>query len=256
MSNSTNIINITSVWVPQLAGPVSAFIENASDHWPVYYSIQPTGVPPAPADEGHRLAPREVQLTNPIVDGNSLYIRHSRTIEGKDQKVVLTDADLSGHMGWLDYNDAATAITPITITGGGGEFVLTNDGLGPFTKKSFAPAGVTDIWDVDTDLFDWSQLSLGDTIDIRLDFEVIIASVNTELYVDLHLGVGGTEIVIPFITQRNFKETGTYQQTRYSGIYMGAANVLDNGANFRVTADKTCTVVVNGWYCRIHRQSG
>lgn len=156
--------------------------------------------------------------------------------------------------GLFDYNDAATAITPIVVTVAGSPVVLTNDGAGPNTNKLFPPVGVTDVWLVGSDVFDWSQLKLGDMVDIRLDIDVITASVNTEVSVDLHLGTGGAAYTIPFVTETNFKNTGTHKLNRFNGIYMGDLNTLNNGGQFKISTDKDCTVVVNGWYARIVRR--
>lgn len=153
--------------------------------------------------------------------------------------------------GLFDYNDAATASSPISITGGGGSVALTNDELGSFTNKLFPPVGVADVWDESTDLFDWSDLKLGDMVDIRIDVDVITTSVNTEIKIDLHLGTGGSSYTIPWMLETNYKNTGTHKVNRYNGIYMGDTNTLDNGGQFKMSSDKDCTVIVNGWYCKI-----
>lgn len=164
--------------------------------------------------------------------------------------------DLAGRMGWFDYNDAATATTPITVTGGGGEVALTNDELGTLTNKAYPPENVTDVWDATGGVFDWSELSLGDVVEIRLDVDVIIASVNTEIFIDLHLGTGGSAYTIQFTAAQNFKTAGTHKVVRYMGIYMGDTNTKDNGGQFKISADKTCTVKVNGWFCKVHKYTG
>ncbi len=156
--------------------------------------------------------------------------------------------------GWFDYNDSATATTPITITGGAGFIDLTNDGLGAFTNKNYPPLGVTDVYDVDNDRFDFSQFKLGDMIDIRLDLEVTTTSTNTEVNVYLLLADGGSSYTIPFTTEQNYKNSGTYNINRFNGVYMGDANTLDNFGKFQMSSDKTCTVVVRGWYCKITRK--
>lgn len=158
---------------------------------------------------------------------------------------------LTAKTGFFDYNDLATASSPITITGGAGATPLTNDELGPFTNKTYPPALITDVWDASGGVFDWSELSLGDMVDIRLDLEVTIASTNTEINIELHLGAGGGVYTIPFIPLVNVKSTGSYRGLRYNGIYMGDANTLNNGGQFKMSADKTCTVRVNGWYCKV-----
>ena len=162
--------------------------------------------------------------------------------------------ELYGRTGFFDYNDVTTTGTPINVTGGGGFVNLTNDEAGAFTNKSYPPFGVTDVWDATGNVFDWSELTLGDTVDIRLDIDVIVASVNTEIDIDLQLGTGGGLYTIPFITNQNYKATGTKKVNRWNSIYMGDLNTRDNGGVFRIQSDKTCTVVVNGWYCRIIRR--
>ena len=153
--------------------------------------------------------------------------------------------------GLFDYNDVATTGSPINVTGGGGAVALTNDEAGAFTNKLFPPLGVTDVWNAAGNAFDWSDLNLGDMVDIRIDVDIISTSVNTEVKIDLHLGTGGGAYTIPWILETNFKTTGTHKLNRYNGIYMGDTNTLNNGGQFMVSSDKTCTVVVNGWYCRI-----
>jgi len=160
--------------------------------------------------------------------------------------------DISG--GFADYNDNATSGTPLNVTGGGAAVVLTNDTLGAYTNTQFLPEGVSRLWDASTNNFDWSELSAGDMVDIRADITVTTSSSNTAIDVLLHLGAGGSAYTIPFIQDYNFKTSGTYQKVMFNSIYMGDANTLNNGGQFKITADANCTVVVNGWYVRCLRR--
>lgn len=153
--------------------------------------------------------------------------------------------------GLFDYNDLATTGSPISVTVAGSPVIMTNDGLGVATNKLFPPAGVTDVWDAGNDVFDWSELKLGDMVDIRLDFDLITTSPNTEIKVDLHLGTGGAAYTIPWIAEVNFKSSGTHKLNRYNGIYMGDLNTLNNGGQFKISTDTDCTVVINGWFCKV-----
>ena len=155
-------------------------------------------------------------------------------------------------VGFIDYNDSTTAGTTISATAAT-PTVLTNDGAGSFTNKLFKPVGVDEVWD-DVDSFDWSDLSLGDTLDIRIDIELTTLSVNTTVEIDLHLGTGGSAYVIPFLTDADFKTSGTHTVNKYNGIYLGDTNTLDNGGQLKITCDKNSTVVVNGWYIRITKR--
>ena len=160
--------------------------------------------------------------------------------------------DISG--GFADYNDNATSGTPLSVTGGGAAVVLTNDALGAYTNTQFLPEGIDRLWDASTNNFDWSELSAGDMVDIRADITVTTSSSNTAIDVLLHLGAGGSAYTIPFIQDYNFKSSGTYQKVMFNSIYMGDANTLNNGGQFKITADANCTVVVNGWYVRCLRR--
>jgi len=153
--------------------------------------------------------------------------------------------------GIYDYNDLATATTPITLTAANTQYEVTNDGLGPFTNKVFALSGVADLWDSATDRFDFTGLSLGDTVDIRLDFEITLANTNTVVDFALELGVGSSPYQISLISPTLHKSVTTYQIGQWSSVYMGDTNTLQNPARLLARADKTgVSVKVNGWYIR------
>ena len=156
--------------------------------------------------------------------------------------------------GWADYEDVATTGTPIAVSAV--PTVLTNDGLGVDTNTSYLPVGgngITQLWDTSSNGFDFSDLKVGDMVDIRMDITMIIASNNTAVDVDLYMGSGGS-IVVPFISQQNFKSTGSFEVIRYMGIYIGSEDVRDNLAQLKVSADNNCTCTVHGWYIKAIRR--
>ena len=157
--------------------------------------------------------------------------------------------------GFFDYNDVATQSTPIVVTGGGGFVKLTNDEQGAFTNKDYPPAGVTDIWDSINNRFDFSELNLGDMIDLRLDLEVTTTSPNQELDIRLFLGIGQSEYSVPFV-KLTYKTAGAQAINRFNGIYIGNLVTLNGFGEFRIASDANATVKVNGWYCKIIRRGG
>ena len=180
------------------------------------------------------------------------HVAYKIEIDGLTVKTSSTLGDSrSAITGFVDYNDAATASTPISYTGGSGFQKLTNDGAGPFTNKNCLPPGITDIWDTTNNRFDWGELKLCDMIDIRLDCEITTTSNNQEVDINLYLAVGGSEYPIPFIAGQSFKFAGAHQVNRYNGIYMGNTDTLNNYGEFRVSSPDNCTIKVNGWYCKI-----
>lgn len=152
-------------------------------------------------------------------------------------------------MGWQDYNDAATSVTPISLSGT--PVLLSNDGLGSFTNLTYRVNGHGDVWDTVAQEFDWSSLKLGDTVDFRTDFTVTTTSPNTVITTDIEMAIGSGGPYTLTFDSRSFKNAGTYQFTRWSSIYMGDTNTLNNGSRFVMASDGTGdTVVVNGWYVR------
>lgn len=158
--------------------------------------------------------------------------------------------------GLYDYNDATTTGTPIALTLANTFYDLTNDGAGAFTNKTYALDGLDDIWDVATNQFDWTDgtvLALGDTVDIRVDVDIITTGTNKAFELDIELGVGGAPYKLPIIPLVNFKTAGTYHDVRMMSIYMGDSNTLDNPAKLEAKADGAgVTVVVNGWFIRVN----
>jgi len=180
------------------------------------------------------------------------YISSQEVIDDYN-KFATRDADANNFSGGLfDYADLATQSTPITITGGAGFVVLPNDAAGPATNELYPPSGVTRVYDK-VDSFDWTQLKAGDMVDVRLDLFVIVAANNTEIDIELFSG-SAIPFQIPWIAELNFKNTGTFHINRFNGIYMGGADTIDNPSQFKMKADKTCTVKVTGWYCKIIRR--
>jgi len=156
--------------------------------------------------------------------------------------------------GWADYADVATTGSPIAVTAV--PAVLTNDGLGVDTNTTYLPIGgngITQLWNTSSNGFDFSDLNVGDMLDIRMDISVIIASVNTVVDVNLLMGTGGS-VVVPFISDHNYKATGTFKVIRYMGIYIGSEDVRDTLAQLKIEADKNCTCIVHGWYIKAIRR--
>lgn len=154
-------------------------------------------------------------------------------------------------VGIYDYNDLATATTPITIAVAGTYYPLTNDTLGAFTNTTYALPSAPNLWDTGTQAFDFTDLVLGDSVDIRLDITVTSSGVNQDFTVVLFIADGtGGQYEIPFIVERNFKAAGTRQVIEFNGIYMGDTNTLNNPARFKIKSSNTGSVRVNGWYVR------
>ena len=129
--------------------------------------------------------------------------------------------------GFVDYNDAATAVTPIVLAENTWT-TITNDGQGPATNKLFMPEGVTELM-TPTGELDFSELSLGDDIIIRNDFKVSPNVNNALLEFRFLLGTNSypLETFMPRLDDGSGKYYAFSLTCEY--IYMGDTNT--QGAN-------------------------
>lgn len=158
-----------------------------------------------------------------------------------------TISDETVRMGMQDYADATTSGTPISVTSGGGFVALTNDGAGAGTNKTFKVAGIGELWDTSGQVFDWTDMELGDQVNIRLNIRVTTTGANQVVSVKMVAAIGGTPYDI-FWQSSYYKTSGLQDPiVKTSLVYMGDANTLNNGARFEVESDGNCTVEVIGW---------
>lgn len=151
----------------------------------------------------------------------------------------------------FDYNDLNTTTTPISYTTG--DVVLTNDGLGAFTNLTQVPAGIT-LFNTSTNVFNFSDLSIGDVLMIRLDITVTTTSANQIFRTWLELGQGVAPYNITFHSSAHFKTVGTYSNLTVE-MRVPIMNELtrDNPAQFKFNSDANATIKVNGWNATILR---
>lgn len=154
-------------------------------------------------------------------------------------------------MGVVDYNHGGS-----TQNYTSGEMVLINDETGVNTYKGGLPEGITDIWDKTTNTFDFSNLSINDTVNIRLDVNFTTTSPNQNVDIKLVLAQDTVaEYELPFIIDKTLKTAAPHRDIRFNGLYIGNEYTRDNPAQFVFSSDDTATVSVNGFYCNIFKKS-
>ena len=151
-------------------------------------------------------------------------------------------------VGFVDLNDAATAITPISVSADTWT-PLTNDTLGAFTNTDYLPEGVTDIFS--SDQFDFSELSVGDMVNIRADITVTTANQNQIIKLRLKSALGTAFEFTTLYGEVFVKSAGEHEYQFFNGVYIGSADVLNNPAQFEVFSDDDMDVVVNGWFIQL-----
>ena len=154
-------------------------------------------------------------------------------------------------MGWWNYADLATTTTPIPLTLANTDYILTNDGAGAQTITVNALPGVDPLWVVGTNRFDFTGLSIGDTVDIRVDIDINTVGANDTISVGLELAEGAVTYTIDIVGSASYKTAGEHSIVTYTGVYIGDSNTKDNPGFLKAQCDNTgATVHVHGWYIR------
>jgi hypothetical protein len=161
---------------------------------------------------------------------------------------------LFSSLGYFDYADLATQTTPISVTANV-QTLLTNDTLGADTNTSQPPYGVSAIWDADSDEFNFSQLSIGDTVDIRVHLKTTTTSANQKYHIDMKFAFDGPSEFENRIFSQYVKTISEDEQTFITTLYIGSSDVRDYPAKLYITSDDDATVKVVGWFCRVFRKS-
>lgn len=158
--------------------------------------------------------------------------------------------NLSG--GWATYFNGDQTSIPLPAAT---PTKLTLDASGPGdTREEFLPVGVSGLWNSTTDQFDFSTLSEGDTVDIRIDGTLTTLSNNTEFVLNFVGAIGTSgEFQLPFTSGSRFF-VGSGLISRFNSIYMGGQDIITSPSEFRVTATKASEGFVNDMYVRVVRR--
>lgn len=171
-----------------------------------------------------------------------------------DKITLLSSLDLGGgggseevKNGFIDYNDTSTTTTPIVMDADVW-YDIPNDGLGGFTNKNTPPEGVSELMFTPSGEFDFSELSLGDTVLIRNDFQVTPQTNNALLDVRYELGVGASPYYLEVSSRRLDSGSGVPYGNEKPPflIYMGDTNTRDNPCKLQVRLSAGGVLVNSG----------
>ena len=158
-------------------------------------------------------------------------------------------------VGFYNYDNTLVAQT---ITADGSWQKLNNNKLGPLNITTYRPSSMDEagIWDAITNQFDFSQLSLGDEVQMRIDLDVTPGSNNQDIDVRLLFDIGGTEISLMVDHMIQKGTSPVLNHISYVRMFMGSAGVLSNPGEIQVRVDSGTDITVNvhGWYTSLIRR--
>lgn len=151
--------------------------------------------------------------------------------------------------GFIDYSHSGSTQAYVS-----GDLKILNDGAGAYTLKTYAPLGVTDLWNTTTNQFDFSQLRIGDEVTIRTDGEVTTTAVNQIFGTKLNMSIGSNPYILE-VGKSFFKVVGTYPVIRYIHFYVGNTDTMNYPAELIFTSDEAATVKLLGFYISVKRRN-
>lgn len=150
--------------------------------------------------------------------------------------------------GWADYINGD--LTPITIPAGV-ETKLTLDASTGAIIDEYLPEGVTSVWDSVNSQFDFSQLAIGDMVDIRVDGSLTNTGLNNSFVLNLVAAIGSPgEFTLPFASGSRFI-AGTSVVSRYNGVFIGSEDVRDNPAELRFLSSNNASGFLIDIYIKV-----
>ena len=161
----------------------------------------------------------------------------------------------SANFGLVDYNDLATAGTPINLVANTWTDV-PNDTLGTFTTETYLPNGMSTLMDGSTGYLDFSELTLGSDILIRMD-AIVNPNINNSLFEARYvLGQGGGEYILDSFSKRLDSGSGVDYSTEKGSfyIYMGDLNTKDGVGKIQIRLSSAGTLVNNGVAIKIYKR--
>lgn len=174
-------------------------------------------------------------------------------------KFALTDKPAEGTtyfsaVGGFDYNDLATATTPLAYATG--DLQLTNDTLGAYTFLSQPPYGITQAWNPTTNTFDFSQLSVGDEVFLRIKLKITTSAANQTSSLKLRLleGLAGEydEVIDDEIY---YKTADEHTISRSHNLYIGSNDMKNTPVKLLFSSDASADLEIVGWHVYIIRKS-
>ena len=143
--------------------------------------------------------------------------------------------------------------TPVQIEAGI-ETKLTLDASDPSNVLGdYLPLGVTSIWNSNTNQFDFSQLNVGDMVDIRVDGSLTNSGFNESFNLNFVAAIGSAgEYTLPFASG-NRLFAGTSAISRYNGVFIGSEEMRDNPSELRVLTTDNASGFLIDIYVKILR---
>ena len=182
-----------------------------------------------------------------IINTTLVYTVVVTAVSKKSVTIARSGLTSAGYAVYEDSRVTTTTLAADVLT------IIPNDALGTNTTNAYLPLGVTNLWNAGTSSFDFSELAVGDAVEMRIIVQPTTTSNNTEIELDLFLGSGGAQYKVPFITTQNFQFAGLFEATRYTSFPIRDEDTRTSPAQFKAIADKNCTLQTDDFFVKVTR---
>lgn len=236
LHKKTIIFNPSSLGTYNLTLPTSVidgievFVKNTSEY---SLNLITSGAGGSIEGEDKILPQRSVYITK---EGTTFYTQVNERKKGENVEYGLYS---------YEDNQSSQSLTSGTFSD------LSNNGAGVNTYKDPID-GISDTYDISTDRFDFSGLSVGDIVDIGLNAEITTASAGEVFDGVLVLAVGsGNEIRRTFFSSKYFKDAGTYAISEFEEFFVSSNIIKDNPAKIEVKTSGNSSIDVKSFTIKI-----
>ncbi len=157
-------------------------------------------------------------------------------------------------VGSFHYADLATQTTPQAIAANVDEKLL-NDALGAYTNVSNAPYGISSVYNEVTNQLDFTQLSVGDLINFRIDLFIETSGTDQLFKFYIKFGIGSASEFTLNVSQGQVKTNSMFRVSEDVCFDIGSADIKDYPAEIWISTNKAADITINGWYIEIVRKN-
>lgn len=203
-------------------------------------------------DKPSFIHPKFGQITNGTIldggssiNGTSVFI-HYQNYKKKNKIMHLFHFNPlpQSHGFFIDYNNLLPPFDYFNIN----EYIkLRNDGKGVYTNKLFAKQ--YELWNTETNQFDFSDLKLGDEVLVRVDLEVTTFLDNQEIILIADIGCTDDGYKSQFY-KNILKNKGKHNIMATLPLYL-AGTILTMPSELLFSSDFKTTVKFNGFYLSV-----
>tara|TARA_R110000851_G_scaffold197058_1_gene348057 strand:- start:2102 stop:2689 length:588 start_codon:yes stop_codon:yes gene_type:complete len=155
---------------------------------------------------------------------------------------------ITPRFGVYNYDNTLSALTVLATTW----TTIPNNALGTDTLTTGGLTGV-DIYNPLTSQFDYSGLSVFDSVDYVFKAIVNTSAVNQEVKIRLLVGVGTLDIPLEF-SETSYKVAGAHSLTVFLQNHLFTNAIKSAPAEIQIWSEAACTLDVRGWYVKASKR--